>query len=101
MQKAADPLRSTSTAPGCGLYHGILQQGSLQCRGSEQARLLVGSMDGSMSIVDAEDGTVLGATKAHSKYCVQATWNSSGTGFVTASWDQSLCIYEWPAGQCL
>ncbi len=70
------------------------------CRDGQQARLLVGSMDGSVSILDAEDGTVLGATKAHSKYCVQATWNSSGTGFVTASWDQSLCIYEWPAGQC-
>ena len=56
-------------------------------------------MDGSVSVLDAEEGTALCTTKAHSKYCVQATWNSSGTGFVTASWDQSLCIYEWPAGQ--
>ena len=52
-----------------------------------------------MSILDADEGTVLSTIKAHSKYCVQAIWNTSGTGFVTASWDQSLCIYEWPAGQ--
>ena len=56
-------------------------------------------MDGSVSILDAEEGNVLSTVKAHTKYCVQATWSSSGTGFITASWDQSLCLYEWSAAK--
>ncbi len=69
------------------------------CRGNEKAVLLVGAMDGSVSILDAEEGYVLSTAKAHTKYCVQATWNSSGTGFITASWDQSLSLYEWSAAK--
>ena len=68
-------------------------------REGSSAKLLVGTMDGSISILDAEEGHVLWTTKAHAKYCVQALWNPSGTGFVTASWDQSLCVYEWPASR--
>ncbi|CAK0734557.1 hypothetical protein CVIRNUC_000448 [Coccomyxa viridis] len=67
--------------------------------GNEKAVLLVGAMDGSVSILDAEEGYVLSTAKAHTKYCVQATWNSSGTGFITASWDQSLSLYEWSAAK--
>lgn len=70
-----------------------------RCRNGQKAKLLVGAMDGSVSILDAEEGHVLCTTKAHTKYCVQATWNSSGTGFITASWDQSLCMYEWSSGE--
>ena len=68
-------------------------------REASSAKLLVGTMDGSISILDAEEGHVLCTIKAHTKYCVQASWNPLGTGFVTASWDQSLCIYEWPASK--
>jgi hypothetical protein len=55
--------------------------------------LLVGSMDGSVSVLDAETGGLLAAAKPHTKYVVRAAFDPRGGGHIaTASFDQSSCL---------
>lgn len=61
--------------------------------------LLAGSMDGSVSVLDATSGTLLGTAKPHTKYVVKATWARGGDVIVSASYDQSVRLLSVrPAG---
>lgn len=54
-------------------------------------------MDGTITVMDAHEGTVLASTKPHTKYCVRVLWDPSASTFVSASWDQSLAVHRWTA----
>ena len=56
--------------------------------------MLVGSMDGSLSLLDAASGAVLHSEKAHQKYVVRVRWAPHGDRFVSASRDGTIAAYE-------
>lgn len=62
--------------------------------------LLAGSMDGSVTILDAQEGTILASSKAHTKYCVRVMWGPSVSQFVSVSWDQTLVLHHWTPSAC-
>ncbi|GAX79155.1 hypothetical protein CEUSTIGMA_g6595.t1 [Chlamydomonas eustigma] len=65
--------------------------------------LAVGSMDGSVSILQPERGEILASNRAHSKYVVRVLWAKSDAEggsnghlvLVTASHDQSVGVFSW------
>lgn len=62
----------------------------------EDAVLLVGSMDGSVTILDAESGICLASDRPHSKYCVRAIWSRDGQGVVVScAWSNTLAIHAY------
>ena len=53
-------------------------------------------MDGSVAMLDAEEGRLLGQSRPHSKYCVRVLWVPGEPDRVlSASWDNSLVVQRW------
>lgn len=61
--------------------------------------LLAGSMDGTVAVLDAEDGTVLAKSKPHAKYCVRVAWAPSSAHVLSASWDSTVVVQRWHPGE--
>lgn len=61
---------------------------------------VVGSMDGSVSILDADTGKLLCSIKPHAKYVVRATFDPRpGSNLIaTASFDQTCCLLRLVEG---
>ncbi|KAL0056020.1 hypothetical protein WJX82_006755 [Trebouxia sp. C0006] len=61
---------------------------------AEQSKmlLLAGSMDGSVTLLDAHTGTVLTRHKAHAKYCVRVRWSPDSSHCVSCSWDHTMAV---------
>ena len=57
--------------------------------------MLAGSMDGSVSLLNAATGALLHSAKAHMKYVVAVAWAGDGQHFVSASWDCSLTVHRF------
>lgn len=55
--------------------------------------LLAGSMDGSVTLLDAHTGTVLTRHKAHAKYCVRVRWAPDSSHCVSCSWDHTMAVF--------
>lgn len=70
------------------------ETGPVVCRQGGDARLLVGSMDGTVSLLDANTGELLGSGKPHRKYVVRVRWGGDGETFVSASWDHSFAVHR-------
>lgn len=60
--------------------------------------LAAGAMDGSVTILQADTGTVLWRHKAHAKYCVRVRWAADSRHFVSCSWDRTLCVFSHSPG---
>ena len=60
--------------------------------------LLAGAMDGSVTVLQADTGTVLWRHKAHAKYCVRVRWAADSRHFVSCSWDRTLCVFSHSPG---
>ncbi|DBB06686.1 TPA: hypothetical protein ACH3X1_012194 [Trebouxia sp. C0004] len=62
---------------------------------AEQSKmlLLAGSMDGSVTLLDAHTGTVLTRLKAHAKYCVRVQWAPDSSHCVSCSWDHTMAVF--------
>ena len=60
--------------------------------------LLAGAMDGSVAILQADNGSVLWRHKAHAKYCVRVRWAADSSHFVSCSWDRTLCVFSHSPG---
>lgn len=60
--------------------------------------LLAGAMDGSVTALQAEPGTVLWRHKAHAKYCVRVRWAADSRHFVSCSWDRTMCVFSYTSG---
>lgn len=58
-----------------------------------QQLLLAGSMDGSVSLLDAETGQLLHSSKPHTKYVVSVAWAGDGRRFVSGSWDSTVAVH--------
>jgi hypothetical protein len=53
-------------------------------------------MDGSVAVLDAEEGRLLGSSRPHSKYCVRVLWvPGEPARALSASWDSSLVVQGW------
>lgn len=63
------------------------------------ANLLVGSMDGSVSMLHASSGACLQTMRVHSKYVVRVCWAPDGEHFLSASWDGHVCVYTASPGR--
>ncbi|KAK9824547.1 hypothetical protein WJX72_011229 [[Myrmecia] bisecta] len=61
------------------------------------ARLLAGSMDGSVTLLDGMTGNVLHTLRPHTKYCVRMRWSPEGAAAASCSWDHSMAVYSCPA----
>lgn len=59
--------------------------------------LAAGSMDGSLSILDASTGSCLCTHKTHSKYLIRVVWVPGQALCVTASQDQSVAVHRFVA----
>eukprot|EP01100_Stratorugosa_tubuloviscum_P014245 TRINITY_DN7499_c0_g1_i1.p1 TRINITY_DN7499_c0_g1~~TRINITY_DN7499_c0_g1_i1.p1 ORF type:complete len:398 (-),score=154.43 TRINITY_DN7499_c0_g1_i1:24-1217(-) len=55
--------------------------------------LLMGSMDSTVKIGCINQKRILQEFLHHKKYVVRAKWFHDGNGFVTGSYDKSICIY--------
>ena len=65
-----------------------------------RALLAVGSMDGSVTLLDAATGGIVGAARPHSKYVVRAAFAPSGApALATASYDGSCCLLRIVASE--
>ena len=53
-------------------------------------------MDGTVSLLDAQSGTIICNQRVHSKYVVKVLWSPTSNHFLTASWDgtANLLSYE-------
>eukprot|EP00798_Chlamydomonas_sp_ICE-L_P003936 gene3936-14013_t len=61
---------------------------------SRATRVLAGSMDGSVTVLDASSGSTLSSlTGGHSKYVVRAIWAPDGATLATCSYDQHVGIH--------
>ena len=60
--------------------------------------LAAGAMDGSVTIMQADTGSVLWRHKAHAKYCVRVRWAADSCHFVSCSWDRTLCVFSHSPG---
>lgn len=60
--------------------------------------LLAGAMDGSVTVLQADTGTVLWRHKAHAKYCVRVRWAADSCHFVSCSWDRTMCVFSHTSG---
>jgi WD40 repeat protein len=59
--------------------------------------VLCGSMDHQTFILDlskTDDDLLLQRFKVHTKYVVRVLWSMSGTFFVSASYDKTVCVYR-------
>lgn len=56
--------------------------------------LLAGAMDGSVTLLDANSGTVLSQYKAHAKYCVRVRWALNSSHCVSCSWDHTMSVFQ-------
>eukprot|EP00898_Chlorokybus_atmophyticus_P006853 jgi/Chlat1/7169/Chrsp57S06833 len=65
----------------------------------DDRRVLVGYMDGSHSIVDASSGSVLQQFRVHRKYVARVRWSLDGGCFATASYDNTVGIYDRPSDE--
>ena len=95
---AAPPRHSALTQP----YN---TRKSLNCRddspfelcerrdGSDQM-VAAGSMDGSVSLLNAVSGELLCSRRVHRKYVVSLAWASDSYTFVSASWDHSFAVHR-------
>ena len=70
----------------------VVHAGGNADRDNTDSRLLVGSMDGSLSVVDGTTGCVLCSAVVHTKYLVRALWAGDGCTVATCSHDQSVGI---------
>lgn len=61
--------------------------------------LLAGAMDGSVTVLQADTGTVLWRHKAHAKYCVRVRWAADGRHFISCSWDRTMCVFSHSPGR--
>lgn len=59
--------------------------------------LAAGSMDGSLSILDASTGSCLCTHKTHNKYLIRVVWVPGQALCVTASQDQSVAVHRFVA----
>ena len=57
-------------------------------------RLLVGSMDGTVSMLERRSGEVLLKQRVHSKYVVKVVWCPTSASFITASWDGQAYVFS-------
>jgi hypothetical protein len=95
---------SRQAASGGGQQQAQEEAGHKQdaAAGPRGARLLVvGSMDGSVTVLDASTGAMLAACRPHAKYVVRAAPDPcGGGGIATASFDQTCCLLRLagPAG---
>lgn len=60
--------------------------------------LLAGAMDGSVTVLEADTGTVLWRHKAHAKYCVRVRGSPDSRHFVSCSWDHTLSVFGHTSG---
>lgn len=60
--------------------------------------LLAGAMDGSVTVLQADTGTVLWRHKAHAKYCVRVRWAADSCRFISCSWDRTMCVFSQTSG---
>lgn len=68
--------------------------------GWRRALLVVGSMDGSVTVLDADTGGALASARPHSKYVVRAALDPwGGAAIATASFDQSCCLLRLAEGE--
>ena len=70
----------------------VVHAGGNADRDNTDSRLLAGSMDGSLSVVDGTTGCVLCSAAVHTKYLVRALWAGDGCTVATCSHDQSVGI---------
>ena len=60
--------------------------------------LLAGAMDGSVTVLEADTGSVVWRHKAHAKYCVRVRWSPDSRHFVSCSWDHTLSVFSNTSG---
>lgn len=60
--------------------------------------LLAGAMDGSVTVLQADTGTVLWRHKAHARYCVRVRWAADSCHFISCSWDRTMCVFSHTSG---
>jgi WD40 repeat protein len=65
---------------------------------ASDARVVVGSMDGSVSMLDGRSGALLHSARPHRKYVVAAKWAPGGSSFVTGAWDEAVMVHECSGG---
>ena len=92
--------RSSSSAPSLTTKHCPLAMSHVLRMSRESGPLLLaGSMDGTVVVLDAKEGTVLAKSKPHAKYCIRIAWAPSTLHVVSASWDSSLVVQRWDPGK--
>lgn len=74
--------------------HSVVQHNSIPCPRSNKMLLLSGAMDGSVTVLQADTGTVLWRHKAHAKYCVRVRWAGDSCHFTSCSWDHTMCVFS-------
>ncbi|KAI8468292.1 MAG: quinon protein alcohol dehydrogenase-like superfamily [Monoraphidium minutum] len=97
---AAGPPGGARQPEGAG-GSGVRAAGQRGARSAAPRRplLVVGSMDGSVSVLDAETGAALASARPHAKYVVRAAVDPGGRGVIaTASFDQSCCLLRLEGG---
>ena len=64
------------------------------------ARLATGSMDGSVNLLDADNGDILHTARPHTKYCVRVLWcaymeaqnSTQRCALLSGAWDASVAL---------
>jgi hypothetical protein len=74
------------------LYLLTVHPGCRADRDGSDSRVLAGSMNGSLSVLDGASGDVICTAAVHTKYLVRALWAGDGCTVATCSHDQTVGV---------
>eukprot|EP00884_Botryococcus_braunii_P021127 jgi/Botrbrau1/7699/Bobra.0159s0136.1 len=76
-------------------HGGVLSLAIKQAQRDDETLLLLGTMDGSVIVLNATSGIFLASDRPHNKYCVRSIWSPDGTQVVSCAWSGSLAIHTY------